>query len=383
MPKPGRAGFLALCLAGLLANAVTLGPSLKFTAIGVTDYMDLYAGGKLAFSTDLYVPARVLETEARTEGWSSPTRLFMRLPCFALLFWPLAQLPYQTSSVIWEVLCLAGIAAFIAIWPRTQRRYAALAGCWSLPLWMTVAEGQDIGFLLLWIALAIHLNRRRHPVLAGLVASLCLAKFQLFLLIPVWICARRQWAFAKGLLAGCATLTAISFATNGWTWPTRYLALLREPANNPYHEVMPNAQSMLEALPHAGALALITAIALAIIVWLTGSAGIRCSRLSLANLSLAAALTASLLIAPHDYMADCALLIPAALLLLPRRGRAITAQHALPLYLLTPIPWVLLMLGNGATTRFALCAFSVSLLWQSRRNVHPGLSACRAQPLAA
>jgi hypothetical protein len=42
----------------------------------------------------------------------SRTRLFMRLPCFALFCWPLAQLPYRMASSVWEARCAPAIVAF-------------------------------------------------------------------------------------------------------------------------------------------------------------------------------------------------------------------------------------------------------------------------------
>jgi len=369
MSRLGPAAIAFLGLAGLLINAVTLGPALRNTLGGVTDFMDLYAGGKLAFTGDLYVPDRVLETEARTEGWSSPTRLFMRLPCFALFFWPLAQLPYPAASALWEILCVFGLIAFVAAWPANRRWQAALACCWSLPVWMTVAEGQDIGFLLLWIALALMLVRRDRPLTAGVVASLCLAKFQLFFMIPVWICARKRWRFASGLLAGCIALAALSFAIGGWNWPLRYYALLREPANNPYREVMPNLHALLAGLPHANAFAIAGAGAVAVAVWVASRGWRR-------EWGLAAALAGGIVVAPHAFMADCALLIPAALLLIKSATDRWTAY--LGLYLLTPIPWVLLVTGNGFTTRLAICAFVLSLGWQGWRDRAPKAASARA-----
>jgi len=177
MSRLHRTSIVVACLAGLMIDAVTLGPALRYTARGVTDFMDLYAGGKLAFTGNLYVPARVLETEARTEGWSSPTRLFMRLPCFTLFFWPLAQLPYLVASALWETLSVFGVIAFALLWPARRRWHTALACCWSLPVLMTVAEGQDIGWLMLWIAISAVLVRRNRPAMAGLVASLVLPNF--------------------------------------------------------------------------------------------------------------------------------------------------------------------------------------------------------------
>lgn len=363
--------MLALCLGGLIFNAVTLGPALKFTARGVTDFMDLYAGGKLAHSAALYEPARVMETEARTEGWSSPTRLFMRLPVFALAFRPLAHLPYTTASAIWELFCVGGLVAFVLLLEGREREYATVACCWSLPLWMTVAEGQDIGFLLVWIAAAGALVKRREPVLAGVVASLCLAKFQLFLLVPVWIVARRRWRFGMGLMAGSSALIGASFLVNGLDWPVRYLALLREPANNPYREIMPNLQTMLAGLPHSSAFSAAAALGSAVAVWAI-------SRQRAAQWGFAAALAASLLIAPHDYMADCALLIPAVLPLVARVGRAHRMQGAsvaIGIFVLTPIPWLLLMTGIGLPARMAIAALVLSVY---RWRFHAPYSAPRA-----
>ena len=117
MSRFARAGVILFCLTGLVTNAVILKPAYEFIELGQTDFMDLYAGGKLAGTGDLYIPARVLETELRTEGRSSVTRLFMRLPCFAFFYLPLAQIPYRVASVLWETLCALAMAALWMLWP--------------------------------------------------------------------------------------------------------------------------------------------------------------------------------------------------------------------------------------------------------------------------
>jgi hypothetical protein len=365
MSSYARAGIIVFCLAGLAVNAFTIAPAREFTARGQTDFMDLYAGGKLAFTGDLYMPAKVLETEARTEGRSSVTRLFMRLPCFALLYWPLAQMPYQVASVLWEVLCAGAMIGFAMLWPSMKRWQTVAACCWSLPLLMTWAEGQDLGFVLLAMAVAAVLVRRRQPFAGGLVASLCLAKFHLFLLIPVWICARRQWRFGRGLTAGCAVLGVACFVAGGWEWPLRYLALVREPANNPYGELMPSLHSLFAGLPFAGALEVGGICVLAVGVWAA-------SRRSGGECGLAAALAGGILAAPHAYMADGALLIPALMLLMKRADFGV---RSLRFYLLTPVPWALLMIGLGTPVRVGLGALvgalsiSIPFAASSRRRV--------------
>jgi len=57
---------------------------------------------------------------------------------------------------------------------------------------------------------------------------------------------------------------------------------------------------------------------------------------------LAIVLIGGILIAPHDYMADCALFVPAVLLLLKLVKRVPT--RSLLLFLLTPVPYAALML---------------------------------------
>jgi Glycosyltransferase family 87 len=366
MPVSRRTCIVVMCLAGLVVNAATFGPALGLTARGTTDFMGFYAGGKLALSDYLYDPARVIDTEATSEGRSSPTRLFMRLPCFALFYRPLAQLSYPAASALWEILCTLSIVAFAVLWPARRGWHTALACCWSLPMWMTVAEGQDIGFLLLWIAVAAVLVRRKRPLAAGIVASLCLAKFHLFLMIPVWICARRQWRFASGILAGSAALFALSFAAGGWDWPLRYYALLREPSNNPYGGLMPNLHALFAGLPHAGAWEIAGLAVLGIAVWITSR--------KRADWGLAGALAGGILAAPHVYMADCALLIPAVLLVLrsrpPLRNKIYSWTRLLGFYLLTPLPWILLMNGTGFPARIAILAFVLSIGRQARKSRH-------------
>jgi hypothetical protein len=352
MPRTGRWGIPVLCLAGIAVSALILAPAGEFTARGQTDFMDLYAGGKLAFTGDLYAPERVLETEARFEGMSSRTRLFLRLPCFALLLWPIAQLPYSAASALWEALCLCALPAFIALWPARWRTYAAPVVCWSLPAWMAVAEGQDVGFIMVSISAAAALFRRKRPAAAGFVASLCLAKFHLFLLIPVWICARREWRFAKGLAAGSALLFALCFVAGGVDWPLEYFRLIREPANNPYQQFMPNLHGLVAGLPGAGPLELVGIAAIAWAVWIAS-----CSRR--AEWGLAAALAGGVLVAPHAYLADGALLIPAWLLM--RRSVKGIGIRLLSFALVTPIPWVLVMIGAGQALRLVLCALVFSI----------------------
>jgi multidrug transporter EmrE-like cation transporter len=319
-------------LAGAIVCLLLLGPALALTFRGITDFIDLYAGAKLTFTGDQYNVARVLATEAHTTGFFSATRLFMRMPVFGLLLWPIAQMPYSRASPIWEGLCVLAIAAVGVLWPAKRARVIA-ACCWSLPVWMTLAEGQDVAFLLLWLALATIALCRKRSMMCGLILSLCLAKYHLFLLLPVWLIVNRLGRIAAGLTIGSAVLVLASFIAGGAGWPQRYFALLREPTHNPYPGLMPNLHGVFADAP---ALELTAAVVVAVLACLA------MRKLDVLS-GLAVVLMGGILIAPHDYMADCALLVPAAILLLERRRRI--ATRVLLLWLLTPIPYAALMLG--------------------------------------
>ena len=324
-----------LPLLGAIVCLLLLGPGLALTFRGITDFIDLYAGAKLTFTGDQYNVARVLATEAHFTGYSSPTRLFMRLPVFGLLLWPLAQVPYLSASAIWESLCALAIASFPWIWPGRKRIWTITACCWSLPVWMTLAEGQDVAFLLLWLALAILALRKQRPILSGLLLSLCAAKFHLFLLLPIWLVLNRLWRVGAGVAIGGALLITASFLAGGVAWPQHYFDLLREPANNPYPDLMPNVHSLFGGI----AIALVAILAM---------------RKLNAPSGLAVVLIGGILIAPHDYMADCALILPAALLLLERNQPALT--RGLLLLLLTPVPYVALMLHASSVLTVPMIA---------------------------
>lgn len=345
-----------LCLAGLAVSALTFGPSLRLTLQGVTDFMPLYAGGKLAFTNALYDGAQVRRVEEQSAGWSSPTRLYIRLPFEALFLWPLAQLRYQQASAIWEISCIAAIVAFAVLWPHKPRWAVALACCWSLPAFMTVAEGQDTAFLLLWIALAVILLRKNQPRAAGLVASLCAAKFHLFLMFPLWILRKRQWHFVSGMAAGGAVLLALSFVSGGLDWPVRYYRFVKDPANNPYTNVMPNLHGLVAKWGHHNLLEMIGVIAIAAAVWIA-------VRNANPEFGIAAALVGGILSAPHDYMADCVVLIPAILIVLSNPASLWT--RVCGMLLLLPFPYLLLLLGIALPAQMVLALFLFLMAWET------------------
>ena len=314
LPRPDtsvtrRARTVVLCVLGVVFNAFLFGPSLKLTLHGVNDFMSDYSGTRLAFTGRMYNIAENLRVQREAAGWENINHLFMRPPFDALLMWPLGQLPYGTATVAWSLLMVAAVALFCYLWPG-DRRMAALACCWSFPLFHVFANGQDIAFLLVAIAFTLREVRRGREGVAGLIFSLCSIKFHLLLLVPVLIIGQRRWRFLGGLAAGGGGLFALSFVPAGWDWPVRYLDLLRNPIGNPWPEAMPNLYGLTAGLAHGGAWLVAGSIAVAVLV------GLICRRGSFET-GLAAVLVGGILVAPHAYLSDCAMAVPALLITLP------------------------------------------------------------------
>ena len=310
--RPGL--FLAwgvLCAAGF---ALFLGPAI--TALGGGwDFLPVYTGAKLAGTPDLYNAAAQERTQALLPHPTTFSLPFMRLPFVAALTWPLAMLPYDAAHTVWMALRLAAVAGFVLLWPHSPRPLTTLACAWFVPLAGAIANGQDSPFLLLWIAAAERI-RERAPFSAGLLLSLCLAKFHLFLLLPVFLWIHRRRVVA-GFTAGCAALGLISFAVSGPAWPRAYLAILKLPQANPAVGAMPNLHGLNLAMPFE--------TALSVGVFAAATFGIR--RLS-DRPAFFVMLVAGILLSYHAYFADLTLLLPALLVLAPHRAAAPVLEPA-------------------------------------------------------
>jgi hypothetical protein len=304
--------LLPLCIWGALSWAtVTSAWRLR----GWGDFVPLYTSTKLVGTPDLYSPEAIERVELAVHRGSAPALLFTRLPFVAVLLWPLGQAPYAAAYWIWTAMRVLAVGGFIWAWPHTSRLRTAIGCCFFLPVTMALTGGQDTPFLMLWIALAERMHRRR-PVAAGLLLSLCLAKFHLFLLLPVYLWMHRRRLVA-GFAAGCAILMAMSFLAQGPAWPFRYLDLLRLTRINPWTVGMPNIHGLQLSPPVEAAVCLLVALAaVAGIVLLEDT------------LALAAALVAGVLLSYHAYLPDAVLALPALLAVWTRwrgRGRAASA----------------------------------------------------------
>jgi hypothetical protein len=328
------------------------GPALRLTVRGCNDFMNFYSGARLVGTPELYNTERMISLQKEVTGWSSHNKLYCRPPFYALLLSPLGRLSYEAANWVWEGLLLAGFAAFIALWPYNNRWIVGLCLSWSLPAFTALAQGQDVAFILGAVAAFAAAMKRERPFAAGCVLAVCSIKFHLFLLVPVWIIGQKRWRVGAGMLVSGAVLVAVSFAAGGLNWPLEFFRLLAGPETNPNPEAMPNLHGLFTGMAHGVVLEALGTLAVAAAVLLA----VRSQRF---EYGFAAVLAGGLLIARHDYLADCALMIPAVLIL---HSTATGGwQRFLRLFLLVPFGYLPLLLSYAAMTSVALLAFVFGL----------------------
>ncbi len=306
---------------------------------GESDLLSFYTGAKLVGTPHLYSVEHAHQIQGQL-GRPSEVRAYIRPPFYAALLWPLGKLPYEKALAVWQLLNLAALGGFVWLW--SPRALSVVMCCWFFPAWMNFAVGQDMPLILFCVSLSVWLLRRKRDFLAGLVLALCGAKFQLFLLLPVLIVARRLWRLGLGLTTGAAALLAVSAAVAGWAWPARYYALLemneRFQASQSY---MPNLNGLFHGVPHSAVWIVMSTVAVIAGSWYV-------FRRSDTEHALAVSLCAGLLIGLHSFIYDCAILLPLFLTRAGRAGFGIT-------------PTLSMLIGSSA---LALTAPSISVIGQ-------------------
>jgi hypothetical protein len=270
---------------------------------GHNDFLAFYAGGKLAFSGDLYDPIAISRVQVESAGTTGPALRFVRLPYYAMLLHPLSKLPYLWSYGAWQALNLIAAVASVLLWPTHRVRFAFLTAAW-LPLYWGFAGGQDVSFLLIGIsATSLLLDRNRDAAAGAVFAAACLLKFHFLWLAPLAMVRRPSMAASFTLMV--LLLFAAGFATD-LQWPIHY-----------YATVISQRQAISPGQPWslfrwAGWPVLAVGLALAVVA----------TRRLPHHLALPVLIGVAVIVSPHAYIHDYALLIPAFTILstLPPRN---------------------------------------------------------------
>lgn len=163
---------------------------------------------------------------------------FVYTPFFALLFSPLALLPYSIAFGCWIVISISlFVVGFRLTWtaanlPTIYWRSSLIIAVSYLPFYAwCLFMGQTTAFAFFAIGLAIYLERTDRSLLSGLALSLLLYKPPLLILILPMLLITKRWKAVAGFGLGCVGLGLISLALIGPSGVPDYFAMMRSFAN--------------------------------------------------------------------------------------------------------------------------------------------------------
>ncbi len=297
---PLTLGLVLLAAIGIAARAYTL-LGLRTNQLCGSDFPVFYAGGQLVGASSLYSPEAVQAIQQREMGCVSHFAVSIRLPYFFALMKPWSWIPFWYAFWLWRAALAIATGIFIWLWPA-PKAWALVICAWSLPLAYGFTNGQDVSFLLMWLALAVALWRKGWDFAAGCALAMCAAKFHLFILLPLFLLYRRK--LMMGWLAGSLALLISCFAVQGPIWPKQFLSAISHnidpsPAMNPNLRAIAHSSLPLEVL-------------LAALVLAASFCVIRGGDF---QYGLSAVLVGGILLSHHMVDSDAGLLIPVALML--------------------------------------------------------------------
>jgi len=172
---------------------------------------------------------------------------FVYTPFFALVFAPLAMLPYSLAFGCWILLSLALFTAgFRLSWtaaslPIQHRSIGFVLALTFLPfLTWCLFTGQTSAFGFFWLALAIYLEHKGRPLASGCALAVLLYKPTLLIfLVPMLVLTRRL----RTLLGFCIAsvgLGVVSLAIIGFSGVSSYLNMLASFSRDKASGVHPN-----------------------------------------------------------------------------------------------------------------------------------------------
>ncbi|MGA2373841.1 MAG: glycosyltransferase family 87 protein [Candidatus Korobacteraceae bacterium] len=276
---------------------------------GINDFLCYYIGGTLAREghfADLYRPAAQIQVQERVAPSVKGPRAYIRPPWFALALAPLTSLPLLRAYTIWVGVMftiLLGTWAWGTAWFGEP---ALLLAALFLPANLGFCFGQDCAAMLAVLCVFFMLSEREKPFLAGMALGVGLIKPHLLLLFPVWMLLQKRWRMLAGFAAVAATLLATAVLILGTSGVASYLDLLLH-GNTEIGGRSPQTMLNIYSLPvnfgiesrPLNALLAVSIVGLAVF-------GVRRAPVWRA---ICIASTGSLLISPHVFGYDAALLL--------------------------------------------------------------------------
>jgi alpha-1,2-mannosyltransferase len=261
-----RAVFFLIAVA--LSNVVFLWYGRGFIVQGYGDFTSFYTAGKLVQrgqASELYDRSSQWEVQ---QEFASSVRIrrhalpYIRPPFEALLFLPLAYLPYPVACLVWMAFKI--LILFLTLF--LLRVYVPLHSlvCLSTPLLALLClsaspvafdllQGQDAILLLFVFGLVFVALVRKAELMAGVFLGVGLFKFHLVIPVLLVFALRRKTRLVGGFILSAATLLLISAALVGWNGLLAYPKYLWDLSRDPLSgvippEIMPNLNGFVTSV---------------------------------------------------------------------------------------------------------------------------------------
>jgi hypothetical protein len=274
-------------------------------ASGEHDFLSFYVGAKLAPQGNLYDLPAQFALHRETVGREYRGVPYIRFPYYAYLLQPLGWLPFRWAWPAW--MAVQGLCAFWILWlfGRADREYLGIMIL--LPaVYTSVMGGQDtLLFTALLICVWMLLEKQRDEA-AGALLAVALIKPHFAVVFALVLLVRRRWRAVAAFAVSTSILYLASTAISGLDWPVEWAQAIRPEVLMPKRHVMPNGMNLLETLGFSSRLAWLSLVAVAG-VW---SAWAWHRSIDLGK-AFAIAAIAGILAAPHAYMQDLVILLPA------------------------------------------------------------------------
>jgi len=312
-------------------------------------------------------------------------------PFEALLFAELARLSYVKAYVLWGAInVLLWMFSQYLLWrhtPISRHSHFCFLLCFLFfPFWFALIIGHTTVLLLFLFTLIFVSLQRGQDFRAGVFLGLGLFKFPIVLPFALICLLRSRWKLMAGFAAAASLLGVLSFIAVGPTAVRSYVNLLIDIIYNPNKPAyismrawkqMPTLRGFFAAfltgrlVPlQIGVLVAVTAALISFMAWRWRQQDRRPGGNSLA-LMFAAALTVSVVTAPHLYIYDLTLMLLPMLLVIGSsqwseesvQRRVLIAVMVIlyipPVYLLL-LRWHAMYLLAPALAAFALAAISLA-----------------------
>jgi hypothetical protein len=288
--------------------------------------------------------------------------IYFNRPAFeALMFVPLAYFSFTTAKII--VLISNVVLLALLVWkiPQWLQSPAWVRICLFIfmPFLYSVALGQDTLLLTLLVSFGLFLLLEKRETPAGVVLAIAMFKPHLIWTIPIALVAAKRWKALSAFLGTGGALALLSLALVGRHGVTQWLKLLQAPTTDVTPWLMGNVRALGLQFGLIAGLAAAGGTLVCLLIVLKGN--------SLVD-QFTAAILIGLLLSPHTYRQDYALMAIVALVPI----------HPLARYVLL-IPWPYFLKDDMVAFILVALACLAGLAWRTLASWRPeyGLSNCR------